>query len=70
MTSGRDREGMSKVAPWQLDVAARSIEAALARLMGMVVFAGIATGRSPEGTFKVTAGLPSLVVQPEWPASG
>jgi hypothetical protein len=38
--------------------------------MGMVVFAGIDTGRSPEGTFKVTAGLPSVVVQPEWLASG
>jgi hypothetical protein len=61
---------MSKIAPWQLDVALKSIVAALARFMGMVVLAGIDTGRSPEGTFKVTAGLPSVVVQSEWLASG
>jgi hypothetical protein len=62
--------GMVKVAPWQLDVALRSIEAASARSIGIVVCAAIDTGRSPGGTFKVTTGRASVLMHPECPASG
>jgi hypothetical protein len=62
--------GTLKVAPWQLEVAATSIAAALRRSMGTVVFGAIDTGRSPEGMFKVTTGRLSVVVHPECEASG
>jgi hypothetical protein len=62
--------GTVKVAPWQLDVAFTSIEAALARSIGTVVCAATDTGRSPAGTFKVTTGRASVVMHPECPASG
>jgi hypothetical protein len=62
--------GTMKLAPWQLLVAATSIEAAPARSTGVVELAGIVTGRSGDGTLRVTTGFESVVLHPAWPLSG
>jgi hypothetical protein len=57
---------MLNVAPWHALKDADDMDAAPGRSMVCAVFAGIDTGRSADGTFKLTP----VVVQPEWPASG